>query len=41
MDEHRAIVAAMADRRPEVAHARALIHIAGVEQWLREALGDG
>lgn len=41
MDEHRAIVAAMADRRPEVAHARALVHIAGVEQWLRQALGDG
>jgi GntR family transcriptional regulator, transcriptional repressor for pyruvate dehydrogenase complex len=40
MDEHRAIVAAMADRRPEVAHARALVHIAGVEQWLRQALGD-
>jgi GntR family transcriptional repressor for pyruvate dehydrogenase complex len=39
LDEHRAIVAAMADRRPEVAHARAVVHIAGVEQWLRQALG--
>jgi GntR family transcriptional regulator, transcriptional repressor for pyruvate dehydrogenase complex len=40
MDEHRAIVAAMADRRPELAHARAVVHIAGVEQWLKQALGD-
>jgi GntR family transcriptional repressor for pyruvate dehydrogenase complex len=40
VDEHRAIVAAMADRRPELAHARAVVHIAGVEQWLRQALGD-
>jgi GntR family transcriptional repressor for pyruvate dehydrogenase complex len=40
-NEHRAIVAALADRRPEVAQARALVHIAGVEQWLRQSLGDG
>jgi DNA-binding FadR family transcriptional regulator len=40
MNEHRAIVAAMADRRPELAHAQAVVHIAGVEQWLRQALGD-
>jgi GntR family transcriptional regulator, transcriptional repressor for pyruvate dehydrogenase complex len=38
LDEHRAIVAALADRRPEVAHACAVVHIAGVEQWLRQAL---
>jgi GntR family transcriptional regulator, transcriptional repressor for pyruvate dehydrogenase complex len=41
LDEHRAIVAALAGRRPEVAHACAVVHIAGVEQWLRDALGDG
>ena len=41
LDEHRAIVAALADRRPEVAHACAVVHIAGVEQWLRQALGTG
>ena len=41
LDEHRAIVAALARRRPEVAHACAVVHIAGVEQWLRDALGNG
>ena len=41
LDEHRAIVAALAGRRPEVAHACAVVHIAGVEQWLRDALGGG
>ena len=41
LDEHRAIVAALAGRRPEVAHACAVVHIAGVEQWLRDALGSG
>jgi GntR family transcriptional repressor for pyruvate dehydrogenase complex len=40
-NEHRAIVAALADRRPEVAHARVVVHIAGVEQWLRHFLGGG
>lgn len=41
LDEHRAIVAALAGRRPDVAHACAVVHIAGVEQWLRDALGSG
>jgi DNA-binding FadR family transcriptional regulator len=40
-NEHRAIVAALADRRPEVAYARVVVHIAGVEQWLRHSLGGG
>jgi GntR family transcriptional repressor for pyruvate dehydrogenase complex len=39
LNEHRAIVAALRDRRPEVAHACAVVHIAGVEQWLLQALG--
>jgi GntR family transcriptional repressor for pyruvate dehydrogenase complex len=41
LNEHRAIVAAMADRSPHVAHACAVVHIAGVERWLRQALGSG
>jgi len=41
LDEHRAIVAAMADRSPQVAQACSVVHIAGVERWLRQALGSG
>jgi DNA-binding FadR family transcriptional regulator len=41
LDEHRAIVAAMADRSPHVAQACSVVHIAGVERWLRQALGSG
>jgi len=41
LEEHRAIVAALAGRRPHVAHACGVVHIAGVEQWLSEALGAG
>jgi GntR family transcriptional regulator, transcriptional repressor for pyruvate dehydrogenase complex len=41
LDEHRAICAAMAARQADVAHACAMVHVAGVEQWLREALGSG
>jgi DNA-binding FadR family transcriptional regulator len=41
LSEHRAIVAAMADRSPHVAHACAVVHIAGVERWLRQSLGNG
>lgn len=41
LEEHRAIVAALASRRPHVVHACAVVHIAGVEQWLSDALGDG
>lgn len=36
--EHGAICDAIAARRPEVAHAWATVHVAGVEQWLRDAL---
>jgi GntR family transcriptional repressor for pyruvate dehydrogenase complex len=37
-EQHRAIHAALAARRPEVARAWATIHVAGVEDWLRVAL---
>jgi GntR family transcriptional repressor for pyruvate dehydrogenase complex len=33
--EHRAIIAAMRTRIPDVASAQATVHISGVEQWLR------
>jgi GntR family transcriptional repressor for pyruvate dehydrogenase complex len=36
--EHRAICDAIATGRPDVARAWATVHVAGVEQWLREAL---
>ena len=35
--EHRQIVAALRSRRPDVAAAEAVVHIAGVEDWLRRA----
>ena len=35
--EHLAIVDALANRQPEVAAARAAVHIAGVEDWLLHA----
>ncbi|HUZ20363.1 MAG TPA: FadR/GntR family transcriptional regulator [Acidimicrobiales bacterium] len=35
--EHHAIVDAVAAHEPDVAAARALVHIAGLEQWLRDA----
>ncbi|PRX49193.1 GntR family transcriptional regulator [Prauserella shujinwangii] len=38
--EHWAIQRALADRQPEVARSWATVHIAGVEQWLREALTE-
>ncbi|MFE9428626.1 FadR/GntR family transcriptional regulator [Kitasatospora sp. NPDC006697] len=37
--QHRAIYEAIASRRVDVAQAWATVHIAGVEQWLRERLG--
>ncbi|MEU8523359.1 FadR/GntR family transcriptional regulator [Streptomyces sp. NBC_01216] len=37
--QHRAIFDAIANRRPDLAHAWATIHVAGVEQWLRDTLG--
>lgn len=40
--EHRAIVAAMRTRMPDVAAASATVHVSGVEQWLRSvATTDG
>jgi DNA-binding FadR family transcriptional regulator len=38
LDEHRAIQRALAGRDPETARSWALVHIAGVEDWLRHAL---
>jgi DNA-binding FadR family transcriptional regulator len=38
--EHRAIYEAIAGRQPEIARSWATVHIAGVEQWLRQALAD-
>ena len=34
--EHTDILRAIADREPELAAARATVHIAGVEDWLRQ-----
>nr|WP_281358862.1 FadR/GntR family transcriptional regulator [Flexivirga aerilata] len=42
--EHRQILDALRARQPDVAHAAATLHIAGVEEWLRQAAaatGDG
>lgn len=41
MAEHRAIVDAIASREPDVARSWSTVHIAGIELWLREALGNG
>ena len=38
--EHHAICDAIAAGQPEVARAWATVHVAGVEQWLREALTE-
>jgi GntR family transcriptional repressor for pyruvate dehydrogenase complex len=40
LSEHRSIQQAIAARQPHIASAWATVHIAGVEQWLREALSD-
>ncbi|MFI9511092.1 FadR/GntR family transcriptional regulator [Nocardia sp. NPDC052566] len=37
--EHRGICDAIAARDPELAHARALTHVAGVMEWLQRAAG--
>ncbi|GAA2883103.1 FadR/GntR family transcriptional regulator [Streptosporangium fragile] len=37
-EQHSAICEAIAARQPEVAQAWATVHIAGVEEWLRNAL---
>jgi DNA-binding FadR family transcriptional regulator len=41
MAEHHAIVDAIAAREPDVARSWSTVHIAGIELWLREALGRG
>src|SRR5215469_9024136 len=38
LDEHRAILDALASRDPEVARSWATVHIASVEQWLASVL---
>jgi GntR family transcriptional regulator, transcriptional repressor for pyruvate dehydrogenase complex len=38
LDEHYAILDALASRQADVARALATVHIAGVEQWLRKVL---
>jgi GntR family transcriptional regulator, transcriptional repressor for pyruvate dehydrogenase complex len=40
IEQHTAICDAIAARQPEVARSWATIHVAGVEQWLRSALGE-
>jgi GntR family transcriptional repressor for pyruvate dehydrogenase complex len=39
VEQHQAIHQALAAREPELARAWATVHIAGVEEWLRRALG--
>jgi GntR family transcriptional regulator, transcriptional repressor for pyruvate dehydrogenase complex len=36
--EHRAILAALEHHRPDLARARATVHVAGVEEWVELAL---
>jgi DNA-binding FadR family transcriptional regulator len=38
LDEHQAILQALRARDPELAAIRATVHVAGVEEWLRETL---
>ncbi|MDH6143419.1 MULTISPECIES: FadR/GntR family transcriptional regulator [Kitasatospora] len=40
-EQHRAILDAIAAHRPDLAHAWTTVHVAGVEEWLREVLGSG
>jgi GntR family transcriptional regulator, transcriptional repressor for pyruvate dehydrogenase complex len=37
--EHRTIQRAIAARQPDIARAWATVHIAGIEQWIRQTLG--
>lgn len=39
VEQHQAIQRALAAREPELARAWATVHIADVEEWLRQALG--
>ena len=40
LDEHRMICDAIGGRQPEIARAWATVHIAGVEQLVRQALAE-
>jgi GntR family transcriptional repressor for pyruvate dehydrogenase complex len=40
-EQHQAIVDAIAAGQPELARSWATVHVAGVEDWLRRALGTG
>ena len=40
LEEHHAIQRALASRDPEAARSWATVHIAGVEDWLRQVLSD-
>ena len=40
IEQHQAIHQALVDHEPEVARSWATVHIAGVEDWLRRALGS-
>jgi DNA-binding FadR family transcriptional regulator len=37
-EQHQSILEAIAARRPELARSWATVHVAGVEEWLRQAL---
>jgi GntR family transcriptional regulator, transcriptional repressor for pyruvate dehydrogenase complex len=39
--EHRALLAALEHHRPDLARARATVHVAGVEEWVELALEPG
>jgi DNA-binding FadR family transcriptional regulator len=39
VEQHQAIHQALAAREPDLARSWATVHIAGVEDWLRRALG--
>jgi GntR family transcriptional repressor for pyruvate dehydrogenase complex len=41
ISEHRSIYEAIRAREPDVARSWALVHIAGVELWLRQAAAEG
>jgi len=41
LHEHLAILEAIEHHVPEIAEARATVHVAGVEEWLRDHLGPG
>ena len=40
IEQHTAICDAIAARQPDVARSWATVHVAGVEEWLRSALGN-